>query len=238
MVIIKKLLSNGAEILSGSVENPHSEAQYLLSDILKKDRLYLSMYRDNPIDEKTENVFLNFCKRRAMGEPFSYIVGHKEFMSLDFTVNSNVLIPRPETELLVETVIEHCKIHSPKIMDICIEARNILTNPDRTSFKTVLIPEEMSIIESTRAMDALNKSNITTDGIIVNKIQPDNNHCDFCKARREIQNKRLETIRDVFSEQIIAEIPLQAHEVRGIDQLYEICDILYGSDPSNGPIAL
>ena len=119
MVIIKKLLSNGAEILSGSVENPHSEAQYLLSDILKKDRLYLSMYRDNPIDEKTENVFLNFCKRRAMGEPFSYIVGHKEFMSLDFTVNSNVLIPRPETELLVETVIERCKIHSPKIMDIC-----------------------------------------------------------------------------------------------------------------------
>lgn len=119
-----------------------------------------------------------------------------------------------------------------------IEARNILTNPKRTSFKTVLIPEEMSIIESTRAMDALNKSDITTDGIIVNKIQPDNNHCDFCKARREIQNKRLETIRDVFSEQIIAEIPLQAHEVRGIDQLYEICDILYGSDPSNGPIAL
>lgn len=119
-----------------------------------------------------------------------------------------------------------------------IEARDILTDPDRTSFKTVLIPEEMSIYESSRAMDALNKSNIKTDGVIVNKIQPDNNHCEFCKARRDIQEKRLQTIRDVFSEQIIAEVPLQAHEVRGIDQLYEICDILYGSDPDNGPIAL
>ncbi|OED29583.1 TRC40/GET3/ArsA family transport-energizing ATPase [Methanosphaera sp. WGK6] len=119
-----------------------------------------------------------------------------------------------------------------------IQAREILTDSSRTTFKSVLIPEEMSIIESSRAIEALNKSNITTDGIIVNKIQPDNNHCEFCKARRKIQEKRLDTIRATFEGQIIAEIPLQAHEVRGIDQLYEICDILYGSDPSNGPIAL
>lgn len=119
-----------------------------------------------------------------------------------------------------------------------IEARNVLTDSKRTSFKSVLIPEEMSIYESSRAMDALNKSNITTDGIIVNKIQPENDHCAFCKSRYELQQKRLETIRDIFSEQIIAEVPLQAHEVRGMDQLYDICDILYGSDPDNGPIAL
>ena len=119
-----------------------------------------------------------------------------------------------------------------------LKARAILTDPERTSFKTVLIPEEMSIYESSRAMDALNKSNITTDGVIVNKIQPENDHCEFCRSRRESQQKRLETIHAVFSEQIIAEIPLQSHEVRGIDQLYEITDLLYGSDPSNGPIAL
>lgn len=119
-----------------------------------------------------------------------------------------------------------------------IEARKVLTDSSRTTFKTVLIPEEMSIIESSRAMDALHKSNIATDGVIVNKIQPDNDHCEFCKARRKIQEKRLDTIKATFEGQIIAEVPLQAHEVRGIDQLYEICDILYGSDPNNGPIAL
>lgn len=125
-----------------------------------------------------------------------------------------------------------------KTKEQILKAREILTDSKRTTFKTVLIPEEMSIIESSRAIDALEKCNMTNDGIIVNKIQPDNNHCEFCKSRRAIQEKRLQTIRESFDGQIIAEIPLQAHEVRGIDQLYEICDILYGSDPSNGPIAL
>ncbi|WP_323737254.1 arsenical pump-driving ATPase GET3 [Methanosphaera sp. ISO3-F5] len=125
-----------------------------------------------------------------------------------------------------------------KTKEQILKARDVLSDPSRTSFKTVLIPEEMSIIESSRAMDALHKYDMNTDGIIVNKIQPDNNHCEFCKARREIQEKRLNTIEETFEGQIIARIPLQAHEVRGIDQLYEICDLLYGSDPSNGPIAL
>ncbi len=119
-----------------------------------------------------------------------------------------------------------------------IEARGVLTDPDRTTFKTVLIPEEMSIIESSRAMVALDKANIKTDGIIVNQIQPDNEHCDFCRARYETQQKRLAEIEAKFEGQIIAKIPLQPREVRGIDELYEICDMLYGDDPTTGPIAL
>ncbi|MCD7781315.1 MAG: arsenical pump-driving ATPase GET3 [Methanosphaera sp.] len=119
-----------------------------------------------------------------------------------------------------------------------IKAREVLTDPSRTSFKSVLIPEEMSIIESTRTLEALKKSNINNDGVIVNQIQPDSDHCDFCKARYETQQKRLEEIEARFEDQIIAHIPLQAHEVKGIDELYEICDLLYGSDPGNGPIAL
>lgn len=118
------------------------------------------------------------------------------------------------------------------------KAREVLTDPSRTSFKTVLIPEEMSIYESQRSMEALHKCDMTTSGVIVNQIQPDNDHCEFCRARYETQQKRIETIKALFEGQIIAEIPLQEHEVRGIDQLYDICDILYGSDPSNGPIAL
>ncbi len=119
-----------------------------------------------------------------------------------------------------------------------IEARKVLTDPKRTSFKTVLIPEEMSIYESSRAMEALHKANISTDGIIVNKVQPNAEHCEFCKSRYENQQRRLVAIGNLFEDQIIAQVPLQSHEVRGIDQLYEICDILYGDDPNNGPIAL
>ena len=118
------------------------------------------------------------------------------------------------------------------------EARGIMADPERTSFKTVVIPEEMSIYESERAMEALKKNNMLTDGIIVNQIQPEEADCDFCKARRSIQEKRLEMIKQKFGNQVIAEIPLLNHEVKGMDELKQIGEILYGTDEKKAPIAL
>ncbi|KAF5083388.1 ArsA family ATPase [Methanobacterium aggregans] len=119
------------------------------------------------------------------------------------------------------------------------EARGIMADPDRTTFKTVVIPEEMSIYESERAVEALHKFNINTDGVIVNQIQPEEADCDFCKARRQIQEQRLKTIQEKFGDQVIAEIPLMSHEVKGMDQLKQIGDILYGEEgEGKGPIAL
>ena len=103
-----------------------------------------------------------------------------------------------------------------------------MADPERTSFKTVVIPEEMSIYESERAMEALQKFNMTTDGVIVNQIQPEEADCEFCAARRKIQEQRLKTIQQKFGGQVIAEIPLQKHEVKGMERLTEIGDILYG----------
>ncbi len=119
------------------------------------------------------------------------------------------------------------------------EARGIMADPDRTTFKTVIIPEEMSIYESERAMEALHKYNMHTDGIIVNQIQPEEADCEFCRARRNIQEKRLKTIQQKFGNQVIAEIPLMNHEVKGLDELKEIGEILYGdSKEDKAPIAL
>jgi arsenite-transporting ATPase len=119
------------------------------------------------------------------------------------------------------------------------EARGIMADPERTSFKTVIIPEEMSIYESERAMEALKKNNMLTDGIIVNQIQPEDADCDFCRARRDIQEKRLLMIREKFGNQVIAEIPLLNHEVKGMDELKQIGEILYGdSEENKAPIAL
>ena len=119
------------------------------------------------------------------------------------------------------------------------EARGIMADPERTSFKMVIIPEEMSIYESERAMQALRKNNMFTDGVIVNQIQPDDDHCEFCRARRTIQEQRLKTIKEKFGSQVIAEIPLLQHEVKGMDQLKEIGEILYGgSEEDNAPLAL
>lgn len=119
------------------------------------------------------------------------------------------------------------------------EARGIMADPERTSFKTVITPEEMSIYESERAMEALKKNNMLTDGVIVNQIQPEEADCEFCQARREIQEKRLEMIKEKFGNQVIAEIPLLNHEVKGMDELKKIGEILYGdSDEDEAPIAL
>ena len=107
-------------------------------------------------------------------------------------------------------------------------ARGVMADPERTSFKMVIIPEEMSIYESERAMEALAKFNMTADGVIVNQIQPEEADCEFCAARRKIQEQRLKTIHEKFGNQLIAEIPLQAEEVKGMTKLTSIAEILYG----------
>jgi len=106
-------------------------------------------------------------------------------------------------------------------------ARCVLADPERTSFKMVIIPEEMSIYESERAMKALTNYNMVVDGVIVNQIQPEEADCEFCAARRKIQEERLKTIHEKFGKQLIAEIPLQAEEVKGIEKLKKIGEVLY-----------
>ncbi|MDR3062572.1 MAG: arsenical pump-driving ATPase GET3 [Methanobrevibacter sp.] len=107
------------------------------------------------------------------------------------------------------------------------EAKKVLSDPDRTTFKMVLIPEEMSIYESERAMESLNKYDITVDGIIVNQVMPDIDGCDFCHSRHKLQQKRLSLINQKFINQEIAEIPLFKDEVKGEEKLYNLADILY-----------
>ena len=107
------------------------------------------------------------------------------------------------------------------------EAKAVLSDPDRTTFKMVVIPEEMSIYESERAIEALNKYNITTDSIIVNQVMPDISDCDFCHSRYMLQQKRLALIDQKFSNQVVAEVPLFKDEVKGQEKLLKLAEILY-----------
>jgi len=107
------------------------------------------------------------------------------------------------------------------------KAKKVLSDPDRTTFKMVVIPEEMSIYESERAIEALNKHDITTDGIIVNQVMPDIDECDFCHSRYVLQQKRLALINQKFKNQEITQVPLFKDEVKGIDNLTKFGEILY-----------
>lgn len=91
------------------VENPRLDAQLLLSYVLNKDRSYLYTYPEQELDVHLENAWHALLARRALGEPVAYLVGSKEFYGLEFQVDRRVLIPRPETELLVEAALDICR---------------------------------------------------------------------------------------------------------------------------------
>ena len=107
------------------------------------------------------------------------------------------------------------------------QAKAVLSDPDRTTFKMVVIPEEMSIYESERAIEALNKYDITTDSIIVNQVMPDISDCDFCHSRYMLQQKRLALIDQKFKDQVVAQVPLFKDEVKGQEKLMKLAEILY-----------
>lgn len=91
------------------IDSPRINAELLLADVLKCKRLDLYLSFDKPLEEKEINLYREFVRRRAKYEPLQYILGKVEFYGFEFIVNPNVLIPRPETEILVESVIELLK---------------------------------------------------------------------------------------------------------------------------------
>src|SRR5215467_888803 len=80
-------------------------AQVLLSHTLHVDRSYLFAYPEHVLTSEQEQQYQTLIERRSQGEPMAYLIGHKEFYGLEFLVDKRVLIPRPETELLVETAL-------------------------------------------------------------------------------------------------------------------------------------
>jgi release factor glutamine methyltransferase len=84
------------------IEEAELEAELLLRHTLKINRAQLLSEPDSELKSRHADTYKTFIKRRIKGEPSAYITGHREFFGLDFYVDKNVLIPRPETELLVE----------------------------------------------------------------------------------------------------------------------------------------
>ena len=85
------------------------DAQVLLCHVLGVERSTLYAYPERELTPEQEQRYLQLIERRAQGEPVAYLTGHKEFYGLDLLVDSRVLIPRPETELLVETALHICR---------------------------------------------------------------------------------------------------------------------------------
>jgi len=104
---IQEALQKGRHYLKNrNISSPALDAQVLLSAVTGLDRTELVLKGDQPLLPEQQERYQRLLERRAVGEPVAYLTGHKEFMGLDFKVTPSVLIPRPDTELLVETARE------------------------------------------------------------------------------------------------------------------------------------
>jgi len=118
--IAQSLLTATERLRKSGVPGARREAGFLLAHILGQDRTFLITHAEDLLGKPQLETFLEHVERRAMGEPTQYITGHQEFFGLDFEVNQNVLIPRPETELCVEIVLKLYpkSVTAPRICDL------------------------------------------------------------------------------------------------------------------------
>ena len=116
----RQALERARELLTRhKIEDAVLEAELLLGHTLKITRTQLLTEADVELKKRQEDTFKTFVKRRIKGEPNAYITGHREFFGLDFLVDKSVLIPRPETEILVEQAIARAKdFQKPVIVDV------------------------------------------------------------------------------------------------------------------------
>ena len=117
---VARALAGAAEALrAGGVGEARREAGTLLADLFGRDRAYLFAHADDVLPPRLLSGFRERVGRRAAGEPLQYITGRQAFYRLDFEVTPAVLIPRPETELLVETALELLRAErAPLVCDV------------------------------------------------------------------------------------------------------------------------
>lgn len=103
--ILRVILWAAAYLKERGIESPRSAAEILLAHALRTDRVQLYVHHDKPLEKTELAAFKELIRRRVRREPVAYIVGRKGFWTLDLAVGPEVLIPRPETECLVEAAL-------------------------------------------------------------------------------------------------------------------------------------
>ncbi len=106
MTLIDAINAASAKLAAAGIPTARLDAEVLLAFVLRKDRAWLITHIHDALDDEAGRIFEATIRRRALREPLQYITGRQEFWGLEFTVTRDVLIPRPETELVVETALK------------------------------------------------------------------------------------------------------------------------------------
>lgn len=115
---IQHILQNANTQLTGISDSPQLDAEILLAHALHKSRTFLYTWPQHAVDESSQQQFEQLLSRRLAGQPVAYIIGRREFWSLELQVTADTLIPRPETELLVEQALTLLPATTIDIVDL------------------------------------------------------------------------------------------------------------------------
>lgn len=167
---IFNILKQATEFLtSHNITEAQLDAEVLLCGVLKIKRNNLVTLRQETINQEQYQKYQNFLNRRIKGEPVDYILENSEFMGLTFKVNSNVLIPRQETELIVEQANKFIKENKSKtILDLCTGSGAIAVS--------VAYYNNVTVVASDISKKALQ---VAKDNAIINKVS---NKIEFIKS--------------------------------------------------------
>nr|WP_176790944.1 peptide chain release factor N(5)-glutamine methyltransferase [Ruminococcus bromii] len=132
---VNEIYQSGLKLLeNNNIENSKFEAQSLLQKAFSLDRVGFIMHKTDKADENCSHNFLNFIEKRISGEPLQYILGEWSFMGFDFKVGRGVLIPRDDTEVVVNLCIDFLKNRTDKkTVDLCSGSGAIAVALDKIS---------------------------------------------------------------------------------------------------------
>lgn len=165
---IKEVIELGKQVLiRNNIDDASLVARELLAHVLEQNKQYLVIHSDDELEEEYRSKFVNCINQIASGKPLQYITNKQEFMGLNFFVDENVLIPQPDTEVLVEETIKKCisvaelgAEQSPiKILDLCTGSGAIAISLNYVLAQKNINAEIMASDISAKALDIAKKNN-------------------------------------------------------------------------------
>lgn len=125
---IENAINEASFILKkNKIKSPKLDSEILLSKVIKKDRKFIILNHQKEIEEEIFNNFISLIKQRSYGKPIAYLTGKKNFWNYEFEINEGALVPRPDTELIIEEVLRLSKNRSKlKILEIGVGSGCVL----------------------------------------------------------------------------------------------------------------
>jgi release factor glutamine methyltransferase len=179
-ILISNAILEGAQVLrAAGVAEARRESGSLLALAIGRDRTFVVTHADELVEAAAVEAFRRLIERRATGEPLQYLTGHQEFFKLEFEVTPDVLIPRPETELMVEIGLELLKGNlDPFIADIatgsgCVAISLLHELRDARAIATDISPLALQIAERNAARHGVTDRLTVIESDCFAKVDPD-----------------------------------------------------------------